>query len=397
MLLMALAAWRRQGVRGYLWSLAGVLTGLSIALLLIGFTVGLDNYVRWTIRFAAARRTPPLSDMLAIYQSRLLPCWLLAFLAGAILWWLNRRGRRTLALLSACLMSLPFVWSAVYLLIDQDASEQAERLLAVWPFVLALSFVFAILALKKQRGVALVLPFILICTVHGTLLSQQLWGSTYGIWPLLLLLFASLMTNTLALFKSEAAEKSRAWLSIPLAAILASSLSIAGGHYVWTHERLDYANLSDGEMARSNLPALRGLCVRGSWIPDFEELVSYAGKEIPADEGILMMPGEDLFYYATGRRPRSPVLMFDRTVNPYSPEELLEIARARDIRWLIVKQDLQLEDDQVEQDRDRLVETLEQDFKQVESLNNYDIYRRKTGNEDEDEEDSDDDGDDSDK
>lgn len=390
--LIVMEAWRRQRVRGYVWSLAGVAAGLSSGLLLIQLTVGLDNYVRWTIRFAAARRTPPLADMLAIYQNRLLIGWLIAFLGGAILWWLNRRGRRTLAMLSAFLMSLPFTWAVIYLFIDQDSSEQAERLLGVWPFVLVLSFVLTIFSLRRRKGVALFLPFIIICTVHGTFLSQQLWGSTYGIWPLLLLLIASLMANLLALIKREQSEESSAWLMIPLACIVAVSLLVAGGHYTWAHERLDYANLSDGEMAHSKLAALRGLSLRGSWIPDFEELVGYVEQEIPDEEGILMIPGEDLFYYTTGRRPRFPVLMFDRTVNPYSPQEVLELARERDIRWLIVKQDLQLEDEQVEQDRDRLVEALKQDFKQVESLNNYDIYRRKTGSEDEDDDDDEDDG-----
>ena len=56
-----------------------------------------------------------------------------------------------------------------------------------------------------------------------------------------------------------------------------------------------------------------------------------------------MIPGEDLFYYATGRRPRFPVLMFDHTVNPYSPEEIVEISRRRNICWLIVKKNLQLQ------------------------------------------------------
>jgi hypothetical protein len=175
--------------------------------------------------------------------------------------------------------------------------------------------------------------------------------------------------------------------------VVAASLLAAGGHYVWTHERLDYANLSEGELARPTLPALKGLSVRGSWVPDFEELVAYTEREIPRDEGILMLPGEDLFYFSTGRRPRFPVLMFDRTVNPYSPEEVVELARQTDIRWLVVKEDLQLDEDQVEEDRDRMLELLKQDFKQVESLNNYRIYRRRTSAEDQDEDE--DEGDDS--
>jgi hypothetical protein len=68
--------------------------------------------------------------------------------------------------------------------------------------------------------------------------------------------------------------------------------------------------------------------------------------------------------------------MFDHTVNPYTPEEILKLARDRNVRWLIVKQDMQDEDEQIEQERDRLMEVLEQEFEQVESLKNYDIYRR---------------------
>jgi hypothetical protein len=406
--LIVIEAWRGRAVRGYVWLLAGMVAGLAAALLIIQLTAGLDNYVRWTVRFAAARRTPPLADMLEMYQNRLLPVWLAATAFGALLLRLNRdRDSRTMALASACLMSLPFAWAVVYLFLDPDTSEQAERLVDVWPFVLVVSFVLAVLSLRRRAGVALVLPFVLIATAHGAFLSQQLWGSTYGLWPLLIILIACALTVPFRPPGEEPAGRqffaakgcaggSSAWFVLTLAALVGASLLAAGGHYVWTHERLDYANVSEGEMARPTLAALKGLSVRGSWVPDFEELVAYAGREIPPDEGILMLPGEDLFYYATGRRPRFPVLMFDRTVNPYSPEEVLELARARDIRWLVVKEDLQLDDDQVEEDRDRMLELLKQDFKQVESLNNYDIYRRRTSADDKDEDEDEDDSDNSD-
>ena len=102
---------------------------------------------------------------------------------------------------------------------------------------------------------------------------------------------------------------------------------------------------------------LAGLSARGPWIPEFEELVRFTDREIPRDQGLLMIPGEDLFYYTTGRRPRFPVLMFDHTINPYSPEEIAEIARRRNICWLILKKNLQLNGDPVE-DRSRLLDLL---------------------------------------
>jgi hypothetical protein len=129
-------------------------------------------------------------------------------------------------------------------------------------------------------------------------------------------------------------------------------------------------------VARSTLPALAGLSMRGPWIPQFEELVRFTDREIPKDQGILMIPGEDLFYYTTGRRPRFPALMFDRTVNPYSQEEIVEISRRRNICWLILKMNLQLNGEPLE-DEARLLQLLRGDFAPVQSLANYDIYRRK--------------------
>jgi hypothetical protein len=153
------------------------------------------------------------------------------------------------------------------------------------------------------------------------------------------------------------------------------SLLVSGWYYVWSNERLTYAKISEGEMVRSTRPELAGLSIRGPWIGEFESLVHFAQQEIPVDDGLLMIPGEDLFYYTTGRRPRFPVLMFDHTVNPFSPEEIQRIARSRNIRWLIVKKELQVNGEPVE-DKDRLLELLGQDFQFVRNIGIYDVYRR---------------------
>ncbi len=368
--LMTIEIFRRRPVRRYVFALGGAIAGLSMALLLIHFSAGLKHYWHWTIEFAAARRTPARGEMLAIYQGKILLLWLALFAAGAILLWFRRRGQRVLALVSAVLMSVPFAWPAIYLLRDQDASERADRLIGIWPVLLIVAFVIAVASIRRRTGIALVLPFILIAAVNGNFMSQQLWGSTYAVWPLFMILFASAIAGLASHSKS-----SSLWTTIPLTIVVVASLLISGAFYVRSHERLDYANLTDGEMKRSTLPQLNGLSVRGPWLPDFEELVRYSETNIPRDDGLVLIPGEDLFYYTTGRRPRFPVLLFDHTTNPYSPEEIAKLCRDKNIRWVIVKQDLQLEEDPVE-NRDHLIELLEQDFEQVESLNNYDIYRR---------------------
>ena len=51
-----------------------------------------------------------------------------------------------------------------------------------------------------------------------------------------------------------------------LTAVVAISMLVSGGLYVLSHERLNYANLSEGVITRSSLAALRGsrFVARGS-------------------------------------------------------------------------------------------------------------------------------------
>ena len=109
-----------------------------------------------------------------------------------------------------------------------------------------------------------------------------------------MLLFADAVTVLVPLFNDAAGRK-----SVPIAAVAAISMIVSGGLYVYSHERLDYADLSEGPLVRSNLPALKGLSVRGQWLPQFEQLLRYCEREIPERDGILMIPGEDLFYYTS--------------------------------------------------------------------------------------------------
>ena len=359
-----------RSARRYMITLLAAFVALAVGLLLVKFTAGLNNYWQWTIKFAAARRAPAGSEMLQIYEDKFQLLWIGIFITGLVGSWLNRKRSQWISLASALTMSLPFAWPTIYLFRDQDSSERAERLLALWPLILIISLVLTILTMKQRRGWSLILPFVLIATVNGAFMSQQLWGSTYALWPLFIILSAEIIVSLSILLKE------RLWTLLPLTATIGLSLLISGAFYIRSHERLDYANLDEGVLTKSTLPQLKGMATRGDWLPNFEELVRYTEREIPRDDGILFIPGEDPFYYTTGRRPLFPVLSFDHTVNPYSPPEILKLARDRNIRWLIVKQDLQDEDEELEKQRDQLTEALEQDFEQVESLKNYDVYRR---------------------
>jgi hypothetical protein len=372
--LLAIRKWRGKRAAGYAWLLAGTVSGLAVALVAIHFAFGLANYRRWTIQFAAARRLPSISEMVAPYGDPLLFAWLAAFAAGALLLWRARRSAsRLLQAVSVALLALPFLWIFAAFFIQPDAEDRAAALLSLWPFLLVVCLAAALWNLRRGTEMHRVLPFILIGTIQGAFLSQQVWGSTYAIWPLFILLFAVLLV-ALSNFPLDGNERRFVPVAI-FAGIAALAILVCGTFYVASEERLEYVDLS-GELHRSTLPPLAGLSMRGPWIPQFEELVAFADREIPRDAGILMIPGEDLFYYATGRHPRFPVLMFDHTVNPYSPEEIVSLARERNICWLVVKKNLQVAADPVE-DKSRLLGLLRADFVPVQTLANYDIYRRR--------------------
>jgi hypothetical protein len=391
LIMIAAGLGRKTPVKSYLLLLGGAGVGLGVAILIIQNTVGIENYKYWTLTFAAMRRTPSLSDMLSVYADWMLALWAAIFLLGAFLMRQNARVKRWPSVLSVMLMAVPFIWPVVYLLIDEDASERAERLVGLWPLVFIASFALAYIFLRRLSGIAAALPFILIATAHGVFLSQQLWGSTYAIWPLLMILIGLV----LVLLFEPAEGKSRIEVTI-LAGVISICLIVAGGFYVYSNERLDYVNFEDGEMAHSNLPQLQGLSMRGDWIPDFEELVAYTDQNIPRDDGIIYLPGEDLFYYTTGRHPHFPVLLFDVTNNPYSPADIRDRVLASDIEWLIVKNDTQIEADNTIDSKMVIFELLKPDFRHIESLNNYEIYKRRHADDPPDEDDnSGDDGDDS--
>ena len=363
----ALRRIQRHSITQQVCMLLGAATAALLAAVTVHFTFGLHNYIYWTITFASQRRLPGLRTLLGIYaQTSLL--WTVPAAALALL--LLRRSHRSqgrwLKIAAFLLLAAPFLWTVLALAFSSDAGDRADQLLSLWPHLLLLA---AALTLWNLRPAALLrdpmpamLSLILLATIHGAFLSQQLWGSTYAIWPLLMLLIALLLTQAPP-------------LSTALAITISATLLLCGGLYSLSHERLSYIHL-EGAEAHATLPALRGLSTPGPWIPAFEELVRYADANIPSGDGVMLIPDEDPFFFATGRVPQFPILLFDPATNPYSHQQVLQQARAHHILWLIVSRDTQLTAPP-EPGLPELVETLRQDFVLKDRLPFYDIYRRR--------------------
>ncbi len=403
-----------RGVRRSWPVLAGAAAGLAVSVTLVQHFFGVGNYLHWTIGFAASRRLPGLSTMLGVYQDPSLLWPAAAFFAGMALWMgapkiANRMANRiayyVARWLAASLLLYPFVAAVAALFLQDNDSDRIEALLRLWPIVLIAALLFALAKIiqdlrqhRSPRALTL-MPVILLGTVHGAFLSQQLWGSTYALWPMFMLLLAGVLT---ALAYKVNPLQGTSKLLVIFTAILALLLTANGAYYALCHERLNYvalgsttenaasessangdsdsaakdsASAPDDPLRHSHLPALRGLAMRGPWLGNFDELADYAARNIPVGDAILEVPGEDLFYFATGRTPQFPVILMDNTVNPYSATELAHLAREKNVRWVIVKRQLQLQEEPIPF-RAQLIELLSADFHREKQLGDYDIYRR---------------------
>ncbi len=382
------AEWREA--RALVASLAGAGAALVAAAMLLHWTAGIGNYIQWTIRYAAQRRLPAFSLMMSVYRDPDL-LWALPCIAGGLLLFhfsgrarsdrsdknVARMGHPVPARLAAfLLLAAPFLFTLASLLIYDDPDSRGDSLLGLWPFLLALAAALAIVNLIRLPRVASLrsfLPLILLAAINGTFMSQQLWGSTYAIWSLLVLLVAEL----LAFLNGFTARVSARWITPALAGLISVTLLVCGGFYTASEERLSYALMPDKPAQHSAFPQLAGLATPGPYLPEIDELLRYAQANIPFDDGIVLMPGEEPFYFATGRVQRFPVLFFDPTIDPYSPAEIASLVRSCNIRWLIVKRDLQTKEDPTP-DRAATLDLLMKEFTPAAQLRGYDVYRAKT-------------------
>jgi hypothetical protein len=366
--------------------LAGACTGLLAALFALHLTAGLGNYFHWTIQYAGQRRMPELGVMLDDYRDPTLRWMLLSVAIALILLQLPHPSRsptarrvgtkfRWMRIAAFALLAAPFLLTLAFPLLYDDPDTRGDSLLALWPLLLLLATALALanlFVLRRRPSLRVFMPLVLLATIDGTFLSQQLWGSTYGIWPLLILLIAELLAF---LGPFTARSNCPRWFTPALAAIISITLLVCGGFYTASEERLDYAYLPDGPPAHSAFPALKGLATPGPYLPEIDELLRYAQANIPFDDGILSIPGEEPLYFATGRTPRFPVPFFDPTIDPYSSAEIVALVRSRNIRWLILKRDQQTKEDDTP-DRDALMKLLMQEFTPAAHLRGYDVYRR---------------------
>ncbi|HEY3628566.1 MAG TPA: hypothetical protein VGL00_19925, partial [Terracidiphilus sp.] len=241
--------------------LTGILAALLAGLAAIAATAGLGNYIHWTIQFAAQRRMPGWASMLTVYNQAALAWMLPALAAGLILCHTPIIGRLWARIIAFCLVAAPFAGTVIFLFNNDEADERADTLLTLWPLLLLAALLIALFELRRGVTLQRLVPFFILAAIHGALLSQQLWGSTYALWPLLMVL-AAFVLGTLP-------PPARP-VAMAAAAVISATLLVCGTLYSISRERLSYVQIPDAPLQRSSIPAMRGIATPGPFLSDFD-------------------------------------------------------------------------------------------------------------------------------
>jgi len=330
--LLVSAARRVEDRRAAVWALAGSVLVLVAAAAAIEAWVGWSAYYHWTVTFAASKRWPSAGLVWSWYERARTWITPACFAVGLALV-ARRAASRWVALGAVIVMALPFA-DATHTMWRYGLSARSY---CFWGLG-AIAGGLAAVADGRKRGWPFdaTLPLVAIIIAHAAFMSQGLYDSAYGVWPLL---FIALTPLAIRLWRATG-DRDRPLVAGAIAGFSALLLALGARHVV-RDERLGFVDLS-GSVQHAALPALAGLATPGTYVPDFEQLLRRTHDLIPPADGVVVIPGEDPFFFASGRRPQFPVTLFDDTVTPYTTPELMQMLAGRQIKWVIVKTQLQL-------------------------------------------------------
>jgi len=348
----------RERARALWWLAGGAAASVVVGVVILQLTAGLDNVARWTILLASARlaSSPPPFGWLA--EPTALAA-LVVLAVGVVL--LRPAGR--LRQLGLAVVVSPFVMLATSAVV---APEQLALLL-LWPIGLSVGAAAAAFAIARgELTLPKLLPIVALGVATAAFVSQGVRGSTYALWPFLILAMAE-PARLLLVSRPGPAARSVA-VAIGVLAMV-SGLTYSLGEY-----RLGFVRL-DGPVATSTYPGLAGLAAPGRYVPEMDQMLRRIDALVPRDDGIVAFPGEDPLFYALGRRPQFPLVAFDVTVDPYTPTELGVLRETTRIRWVLVKRELQLSGPVW--NASAKIAALTDGLELVSSAGGYDLYRRR--------------------
>ena len=358
--LLADAVARPAGRPSFRWIMAGLVVCLGLEIAALQLVVGIDHYLMWTWNFAIAGRGVSLDRMRTFVDPIVIWPGVLILGLAALARSLPARARGPIFVAGLCLPLFATVFVPTVLPV-------APALFP--PLLIAASVLSVIQLLRSGVRFETLIPLVVAGAAVAAILSHDLYGSTYGIFPLLVLALAALVRD-LGRFVERPTQ-----IAPLTGAVLALTLAASGFVYTVTNARLLFADVNaPGPVARSDFPALAGLSARGPYIADLDAILVWTRDNVPPDEPFVFLPGEDPAFFALGRPPRLPSVYFYDVANPYSPGEIARFADEVGLRWVFVKDRLQLvEEPPLEQS---LVAALTEHATLVTRVGPYRVYRR---------------------
>jgi hypothetical protein len=288
-------------------------------------------------------------------------------------WWLWQRkgeGARPswVATASATLLLGPFVVMSTitWLCGGLFVVGYNHPLLSLWVPVMILTLVVGLwqlpAVLSASQPVRVMLPWIAVILTFFSFLSQGHTKSSYGVWALFVLMVASVVR-----VRNDPWQLLICW-------IFAITLTLTAIPYVYRNIRLRYIDRRGKTLQTVTSGSFRGFTVHVPHLSNFFELLDFVTKYIPESEPVVCVPQEDPFYVMTGRRNPLPMVIFDRTAMPFSPEEIVEEAERRRVKWVIVKRVLQIR--HLAWEVEGIPEAFSEKYTTVARLSGYDILYR---------------------
>ena len=356
-------SWKRLSSlerRALSWMALGTFTAALIGFVVIQVTAGMENYIYWTVIYPSSVRLRPR------YLSELVTAKVILVTCFGLLGILLIRLRRRWHLVGWLLIVVPFLWMVAGTETNLDLSTPSS-LIAAWPVVILWASVLVVVGIFRRRPpMELCRVVVLVGVSLSAFLSQGVRGSSYGIWPIFVLLTAFLV--------SEVAEITTHQVAVSMAFVLALTMAILGWQYLERQDRLRlFVSIPEGQVSKSEVATLAGLSLGGDFVADLDDVLRFVSENVAVQEGIVALPGEDPIYFALQRKPVFPVLNFEETTNPYDAQELVELRDSVGIAWILVKRDRQL----LYYNFDESTLALLTGFELVQSVGGYDVYRRR--------------------
>ena len=320
---------------------------LLAAVLVLHWTAGIGNYLHWTMQYAGAaalagieRHARRLSRSIAPVDAAVRCGWCLLIVAQQ-----RSAKARWVHIAAFALLAAPFLFTLASLLIYDDADERGDSLLALWPLLL-------LFAPRWQSR---------ICSAcGGNPAARAPAAGSARRHPRHVHVAAALGLDVRHLAVARAAGGRAACVS---RGFRGARQHRDGLCRRWPRSSPSRCSCAEGSTrpAKSgsptrtcltallripHFPQLAGLATPGPYLPEIDELLRYAQANIPFDDGMVLRSRRGAVLLC--HRPRGRAFRCRSSIPPsilIRPPRSPRWCSSRNIRWLIVKRDLQTKED----------------------------------------------------